>query len=218
MGDDARREAERRWRETGSVDDGRRYLAHVERAGEPALALKVRLAIGDLHEERARLAAHLGDPVAREALAVEDAPIVLLSAWAQRLFDWGQAACVRGALAAARAALTSGAPVQGDAEAALAAAERWLECPCPRHYGEAEAFNAQRSQLEPWVWHTVTAAHCPPRACWHHVQAITGAAQVASEARVRAAVRDALVAWALPREGGDARLERPATTRGVQEG
>lgn len=212
MGDDARREAERRWRETGAQEDGRRYLACLQRAGEQVEALRVRVALGALHDERVRLAAHLGHAVAREALALEGPPMAALSAWAQHLFEWGQGACVRAALAAARVALAAeDAGAQGDPSAALGAAEAWLACPCPSHYREAEAFNARRGELPAWAWQTVTAAHCAPRACWHHVQAISAAAQVAGEAAVRAAVRDALVAWALPDEGGEERLERPVS-------
>lgn len=211
MGDDARREAERRWRESGSVEDGRRYVAQLQRAGgDPVEALRVRMAIGALHEERARLAAHVGHPVARAALGLlDDPPTLVLSAWAHHLFDWGQAACVRAALAGARAVVVSGAPASEDVAAALAAAEAWLSCPCPRHYREAEAWNARRADLPAWAWQTVTAAHCPPRACWHHGQALADAARLLGEEVVRAAVREALVAWALPDVGGDEPLERP---------
>lgn len=211
MSDDARRGAQRRWQETGSPADGRRYLASLQRAGDEVEALRVRLAIGALHEERARLAAHLGHPAARAALELPDAPTTYLEAWARQLFEWGQAACVRAALAAARGMAARGlAPAPSvDPLAALAAAEDWLACPCPQHYAAAEAFNGARTELPDWAWQTVTAAHCPPRSCWHHVQTISAVATTLGSDAVRAAVREALVAWALPAEGGEGPLERP---------
>lgn len=213
MGDDATREAERRWKETGALEDGRRYLAHVQRAGDPVEVLRVRLAIGALHPERARLAAHVGHEPARAALGIEVQPLIL-PGWASALFDWGQLACVRAAVAAARAAIAAGAPSSVDPEPALRAAEAWLACPCLEHYRQAEAFNARRAELPAWAWQAVTAAHCPPRTCWHHTMAINAAAGVAGEDAVRAAIREALVPWALAEEGGEQPFERPPAPGG----
>lgn len=217
MTDDARRDARRRWEETGAPEDGRRYLACLVRAGEAIEALRVGLAVGAVHEERARLAAHVGHAPARAALRLEPPPALPLSAWAQRLHDWGQAACVRAALAAARRCLdqapTAGVDTSGVDEA-LAAAEAWLACPCPRHHAAAEAFNARREALPVWAWEAVTAAHCPPRACWHHVRALTAAAEVVGADAVRAAAHDALVAWALTAPDASAPLERPSVAPG----
>lgn len=221
MSDDARRAAERRWRETGHADDGRRFLAQLVRAGEDeARVLQVRLSLRDLHEERAVLAAHLGHAPARAALgarAPSDEGSTLVD-WGKRLFDFGQPACVRAALAASRLVLRviPGAEIDADADPrrALDAAEAWLTCPCPRHYAAAEAWNPLRGRLAEWAWQTVTAAHCPPRVCGHHVEAIRSAAatDVGAE-RVRAAIREALLPWALSATGGDQSLERPTCSR-----
>jgi hypothetical protein len=218
MSDDARRAAERRWRETSAVDDGRRFLAHLLRAGRDEVeALRVRLAIGDLHPERALLAAHVGHAPARAALA-DRAPTgaTSLAAWGERLFDFGQAACVRAALAAGRVALRALDDGAGDeaARAALAAAEGWLACPCPLHYDEGERWNQRRGTVPEWAWQAVTAAHCPPRTCWHHVEALRSAAAAVGEEQVRAAVLEALLPWALPAEGAARPLERPVSGRG----
>ncbi|MCO5168952.1 MAG: hypothetical protein M9894_21640 [Planctomycetes bacterium] len=209
MTDDAQQAARRRWDETGAAHDGRRYLALLWRAGEEVEALRVGLAIGAVHDERARLAAHVGHVPAREALGLGPPAALPLTAWAQRLFDWGQGAAVRAAVAAARGCLER-APDEG-AAAALAAADAWLACPCPRHHAAAEArFNPLRAALPPWAWEAVTAAHCPPRACWHHVRALSAAAHVVGEQAVRGAARDALLAWALAAGDLAAPLERPS--------
>ena len=227
MSDDARRAAERRWRETGEVDDGRRFLAQLVRAGgDEVQILQVRLAIRHLHEERVLLAAHVGHAPARAALGArapsraaspdptEAAP---LEEWARDLHDFGQAVSVRAALAAGRLTAST-LPAEAtdretDPRRALDAAEDWLACPCPRHRSEAEAWNPLRGRMAAWAWQTVTAAHCPPGACgqrvWHHVQAICSAAAAIGEEPVRAAIREALLPWALPPSGAAERLERP---------
>jgi hypothetical protein len=226
MSDDLRRAAERRWRETGAAEDGQRFLALLERAGDVVEGLRVRVVLGLLHPERLDLAAHVGHPPARAALGLAGEPAPPLRPGAQRLFVWGQAACVRAACAAARAVLERGGPGADEARRAIEAAEAWLACPCPQHYAAGEAFNRRRGELPGWAWQTVTAAHCPPRACWHHIEALDAAAtalgggdDAGSRRRgvgaVRATVRRALVAWALP-AGGEAAaapLERPVARR-----
>jgi hypothetical protein len=212
VGDEERRAAERRWRETGAAEDGRRYLATLTRAGEEVEALRVRVAMtgpGALHPERLDLAAHLGHAPALAALERE-APAQSLADWASGLHQWGHPACVRAAVAAARAAVATHAPREGDADAvrAIEAAEAWLACPCRKHYAEAEAFNRLRGRLPEWAWEAVTSSHCAPRACWHHRLAIQAAARALGEEATRAAVRDALVPWALDAAGGDVRLDR----------
>lgn len=215
MGDDALRSSERRWRETHAREDGRRYLAQLERAGEVVEALRVRVAIGALHAERLDLAAHVGHAPARAALGLAAAAALPgLDEWARKLFDWGHAACVRAAVAGARRVLAGWTAIGvGDPDAdprrAIETAEAWLACPCPRHYAEAEAFNLRKG-LPGWAWQTVTSSHCAPRSCWHHVQALQEAAGVVGDEAVRAAVREALVGWAVPPVGGEAPLERAA--------
>lgn len=223
MGDDARRAAERRWRESGEAGDGRRYLAHLERGGRDEVeALRVRLAIGDLHRERALLAAHVGHGPARAVLswpAAPEADATTLDVWGEALFGFGQAACVRAALAASGVVVASAPTVEGgdpeaDPRRALAAAEAWLACPCPRHYRECERWNVMKGRVAEWAWQTVTATHCPPLFCsqrvWHHTQAIREAMEVVGAEPVRVAMRQALVPWALPARGADQPLERPA--------
>jgi hypothetical protein len=72
---DARlREAERRWREGGRLDDRLRWWSERARAGDlpaGAEALVVAVSTGDLDPDRVELAAYLGDERAR-ALAVEE--------------------------------------------------------------------------------------------------------------------------------------------------
>ncbi|MCW8137496.1 MAG: hypothetical protein KIT58_01160 [Planctomycetota bacterium] len=64
-----------------------------------------------------------------------------------------------------------------------------------------------------WAWEA-SGGPCPPRACWHHVRALTAAAEVVGADGVRAAARDALVAWALTAPDASAPLERPSVAPG----
>ncbi len=106
MGDDRLRSSERRWRETGSPEDGRVLLVELEPAGAPAArVLRARVQIGDLTEGRLRLAALLGDAAALEVLG-EAAPRGALResaiAWVSELGTWGPEPWPRVALAVAR--------------------------------------------------------------------------------------------------------------------
>jgi hypothetical protein len=105
-------------------------------ASATARLLVERVRLGELSDERLRLAAYLGHPTAREAVgdalpAPEDA-----LEWVRALDGHGREACVRAALTAARHSLpVSGHPVSADVEAALDATAAWLACPCEEHSG-----------------------------------------------------------------------------------
>src|SRR5262245_38434282 len=74
MGDLRLREAERRWRETGRLEDRLRWWSERARAGEvspEAAALAHAVGAGRVTAERVELAAYLGDPRA-QALALEE--------------------------------------------------------------------------------------------------------------------------------------------------
>lgn len=106
MADERLRGLERRWKETGFVEDHAAYLHE-------------RVRIGDLSQERLELAAYLGDPASTRAIAEEDRPEVLtaddLPGYRTRLGQahldkgyledvaewWGQDFCMRFAVAAA---------------------------------------------------------------------------------------------------------------------
>ena len=121
MTDQALRELERGWRQSGSPED-------------EALLLRERLRVGELSARRAELASYLGYPAAREAAAVE-APEDF-AAWLGGLEAWEGDPRTRAALAIARAVL----PLFDAAgltpefalrpRRALEALERWIDCPC----------------------------------------------------------------------------------------
>jgi len=130
MGDSRARALERRWKETGALEDEVAYLRERVRAGL-------------LSQERLELLAYCGQPAARAALDNEtwettDDPFQ----WTSNLLArWGQIASVRAAVAAARAAIRVWQTEQ-DATyqlAAIQAAEDWVLCPCVAHGQEASA-------------------------------------------------------------------------------
>lgn len=74
MSDGRLRDAERRWRESGHLDDRVRWWSELARAGElpeGALAVVEAVAAGRLDLDRVQLAAYLGEPRA-QALVLED--------------------------------------------------------------------------------------------------------------------------------------------------
>lgn len=149
MSDQSLRDAERRWAETGSVDDEVRVL--VERVRH-----------GMLLRERLEFAAACGHEAAARALhALSPAPASVVSRWMRGvthlfrsstefggLLRFGQPVVVRAAVAAARLAPVPGAvapaaDVRGATSEALRATEAWLACPCAEH-AEAALAAAQR--------------------------------------------------------------------------
>lgn len=141
MGDATRRDLERRWRETGARDDGVRFL-------------RERVRGGDLSQERLELAAYCGDEVAG-ALSTRAPPGPAADAWSwaeglvleapgrinagakatprhvvEHTRTWASApfardTCVRACLAAAQLVVEVAA--SSAADAAVAAAQRWLD-------------------------------------------------------------------------------------------
>lgn len=114
MSDARLREAERRWRESGAAEDEAAWLRERVRAGE-------------LGDDRLRLAAYVGHRPSVLALgAVPPAP-AYVQAWVYGLERWGEEACLRAAIAAARracACLRPGSSRRRDAGALIARAER----------------------------------------------------------------------------------------------
>jgi hypothetical protein len=116
MSDERLREAERKWRETGSVDDEARYLLE-------------RVRVGDLTEGRVRLAALSGNEGARAALGAGR------NSWSSidELRDWGKGAVVAAAAGAAGFAIGRVAEASATLSRipidALAAVWVWLSTP-----------------------------------------------------------------------------------------
>lgn len=199
MSDERLRQLGRVWEQGRAEDDGRRYAAELVRAGLGATreGLEVRLAVAELTRPQVELAAHVGHAPARELLGAPPKQELLL--WARGLFRFGQAACVRAALAGARAALARWEPDHAGDRApreALEAAEAWLACPCRTHHDAGERWNG-RAGLPVWALETVTASHCAPVGHDHHALALASAAELVGEPEVKAIVRDALVPWCL---------------------
>lgn len=106
VSDERLRSTERRWRETRTREDGQVLLVELQRAGAPPpQLLRTRVEVGDLAEDRLRLAALLGDAHAQEALgggvprgALKESVI----AWVAELGAWGPDPWPRIALAVVR--------------------------------------------------------------------------------------------------------------------
>jgi len=145
---------------------------------------------------------------ARARLAAEPAPLPPPSPRErlEQLARWGPAVCVRAALAAARPALPAwGRWRTGELDAApteaIARAEAWLRCPCPEHALEAAeagdaALEAARTrpaaEARAGLWAGL-AGRVAADGTWP-----TGeGAQLPVDDAAAAAVREALVPWAL---------------------
>ncbi|RMG09324.1 MAG: hypothetical protein D6731_19965 [Planctomycetota bacterium] len=189
---------ERSWERCAAAGD---ELAAVRWAVE-------RLRRGALDPRRLRLAARLGDPLARRLVGGGAPPPPDLEALLRSLGRWDGTPWGRAAVAAAEAALPhweprarvarkrSSARERAAARGYLDAARAFLACPCPRHEG---ALRARRPPpgarflrgLEDAARHEVPER---PRAARATIRA---SARVAGEAPVREAVRADLLGWAL---------------------
>ena len=131
MSDDRLRELERRFSESGSVDDEAAYLSELVR-------------VGDLPREQLELASYCGHPAARQALG--EGPWKRIEStdewldWVRGLRAWGHVTCVRAFAAAYRdVALPlvevdpalKGSPFLTWAEQMVGRIEAWLDEPNP---------------------------------------------------------------------------------------
>lgn len=151
------------------------------------------------------LAAHLGHPPALRALR-QDAP----ADWLEGLGRWGKQVQVRAAIAAGRSAFPE--PVKGleAVEAALVAAEAWLRDPSEANRVGARLACDDLEIFQPTLFHVPLAdelifqselviraleavAELRPGGVDHHLRKIRDEA----EPETRAAMRAALLAWAL---------------------
>ncbi len=126
MTDEALRGLERRWRETGAVEDEAAFLAQ-------------RVRSGGLSRGALQVAAHLGHEAALAVVGhvAEPAELADPAQRAEGLVRWGQAVCVRFCIACAEAVLDEPRALgQDPPEVALLAirvANDWLACPCEQH-------------------------------------------------------------------------------------
>lgn len=106
--DAALRELARAWEQTRTPVDADRYLAALARTGPtPTALLRARVEVGDVHADRVRLAAWLGDERAREVLG-SDAPHLPcgLRECLAGLLGWGDEPALRGVVGAGEDLLT----------------------------------------------------------------------------------------------------------------
>jgi len=196
---DARlRDVERRWRETGALEDEAAFLRERVRAGV-------------LDDDRLRLAAYVGHAASRLALGTPSFAPAFFQAWIYGLEPWGVEACQRAAIAAARCALVLLRPESRRGRHARVELAR----------AEARVNGLPLPERPPWDPHILDDD--PPErehAAFYALCALgesdrdgpeTGAAEAASraggvvaravdaldEATVRFAVRDEVAAWAL---------------------
>lgn len=147
MSDERLRQLERRWKETGSVEDEAAFLLGRVRAG-------------DLTDERLELAAFCGHAGARRACpqVVRNPPQDPVRLFEEVEGSWGKRVAVGVAVAAAQAALTS-CSRSGHPEAAVPtflvdAADAAFKCPCSTH---AEAAWAAYKKFSGEFWRTADA-------------------------------------------------------------
>lgn len=206
MADDRIRSLERRFKQSGSLDDEAAWLAARNRAGE-------------ISDDQLELAADLAHDPARLALNKPPLRYLDLSVWSRELHDrWGQAVLVRVALATTRHLLATIRPDElpegaGEAwgwiENSLGAVDEWVGCPCKQHAGAvrrrvqgwrrrlmlhlepAVGESCARAVLE--TLHTVA----PPNRHTRGFEAAGWVADALGTARVRAVVAADVVPWAL---------------------
>lgn len=229
MSDEHLRELERRWKETGSVEDEDAYL-------------RERVRIGDLTQDKLELAAYLGHQAARRYLG-EQAPQApeKLENFVGHLKSWGKETLVRSIVAAALTCLhlwEKQLPEDHRPQLAINAAIAWILCPCENHEkaartaAEAAKAAAEASGL-PNDMGDGKAAWTGARGAAWAAEAVDGTVANAAWAaargavwidnwtppacQVKQAITDALTPWALGysdpvRESVEARAADPPRT------
>lgn len=142
MSDQQLRELERRWKETGSAEDGFAWL-------------RARVQVGDLSKRRLRFAAQLGDQESKLVLATPGPPPRRhqFHESCQRAGEQGKPLVVEAicALSGVTWPLVETVPAEVRSTVAngLAAARAWLDCPCERH--ARKAWTAGSVAAAAWV-------------------------------------------------------------------
>lgn len=129
MTDRRLRQLERRFRETGALEDEAAWLA-------------ARVQAGEVSPDRLALASDLKYAAARVAQNRRPADYVDLKLWPRELHSrWGTEVLVRVSLACARRVCEQIAhePVRERLEEGLAAVAGWVACPCEEHVKGAKA-------------------------------------------------------------------------------
>ena len=194
MSDQRLRELERRWRETGSVEDEAAYL-------------RERVRVGDLTQERLELAAYCGHEGAKRSVNLSGVPLLNFLDWTLGLGRWGETATTFAALTLAEAVLPF---VPGDQVAsclgAIAAKRSLISSPCHSSHGQlSEAMTSLRPGLHQGIAAVYLACQCPevPRdvdpqgggACLRSTA--QAAARVVDQEHLRGRVAKLLQEWAL---------------------
>ena len=152
MSDETLRRLERRWRETGAVEDEAALLAALLRAGE-------------LSRSALEVAVHLGHEAATSVVGLGVSPASELAdpqLRAEGLLRWGQAVCVRFCIACAERALSErralGQELPSEALLAVRVANDWLACPCEEHaliagtLAHVDQYNGEYVALRNYFW------------------------------------------------------------------
>lgn len=202
MSDSRLRECERRWLETGSVQDEAKLLLE-----------KVR--VGQLSPHSLALAGFLGHAASNLIVGGQVTQLEDLRVWGENLGKFGKEGCVRAAVAAAQF---------GDARplAGIEAAEDWIRCPCESHAeqagGVADRGYGLALALEGREWCLATAsAGCAQAAAlesalsagqvaggvaYEIAFALDGCASPDTQATVAQAIRMKLLPWILAQPTG----------------
>lgn len=195
-------------------------------AGAGARALWERVRRGDLDLERVRLAAHVGDPVARLALGEQAPPVSPdLRACVRGLEAWGKEALVRCALGAATSVLfLLPEGTEAWSRTAIEAMAAWVQCPCEPHRVEvvrlAASVPAIPGDARTAISAALAAVGATTRTSFARHAAAAALDALTHDGRVddptgevALAIHEALAAWALGREDPLARACAPADPR-----
>lgn len=137
MTDSHLRELERRFKESGSVEDEVAYLLE-------------RVRLGELDRDMLELAAYCGHQASCQALG-DQVPRMpeKLKAWVEGLQVWNKETCVRAVIAVAQTCISIWAkryPEENRPQRAIASAIAWAMCPCEGH--ERAARTARDAAVE----------------------------------------------------------------------
>jgi hypothetical protein len=142
MSDERLRELERRWKETGSVEDEAKYLAE-------------RVRVGDLTNERLELAAYCGHQAAQRVAGSvhEDGNPTDVMEWTDGLRRWGIEPYARAAVAKDRCYESLRPLNVSDATRSVVDAfEDWILCPCGAHIESLVRLIGIRKADENIIW------------------------------------------------------------------
>lgn len=204
MSDERLRELERRWIETGSVEDETAYLLE-------------RVRVGDIDNSRLTLAAYLGSPVAiRVAGTSRENHPTDLELWIYSLHSWEKQVAVRVAIICAEVVIpivAQALPSRANPQLLISVAKSWLQNQTKHTQSRAYEIADDMGQLVQSLGQIPPSTRYAVKTHMHAALAISAADAVttatqASQAalaaerangfvNIRQAIQESLIPWAL---------------------